>query len=869
MKFQEVYNLFFTPGEVVEIRAYGLSKTNKAWEGWAGGTGIVYGYFDNPESFAEAATALEKAKAPGIYFTLNPCLPDLLARAANRLKAAGAKTVTTSDKEIAFIRWLPIDLDPKRPSGISSTDDELKKAITLRNKIYKYLVNELKWPPGIPAVSGNGAHLVFKLDPAIEIKNRDNVSDDPGPQEIKQCLLALAHKFGSKEVDVDISVFNPARIWKLYGTSARKGDHTDLRPHRKSYIERKFLKTTPDHSQVIGADEKLRKALAVMAPKDAETEDEYQRSDKSQKSQPRASQETDLGEFDVEKYLTAHGITFNVKHRGDRTLYRLDHCLFDPSHGKNDAYIQRTPGSPLIYHCSHQSCNHTWKEARYWISKDQSLAPYMSGYDPHFKKAKSEKRSESITTQEMGSGILDKIIIDYEPPAGVLDSPAVPPPNKIDPREFFRKNMQGKVAFIPRRMAFYYAAYLQNIIHTSDVFWHYSGGVWKRFSHFNLMKIAVNALDDAIQPTYLRGTIDLLRGLVNKEHEEWPAWNNQINCLNGMVDIETGKLKPHDPKYLSVSQLPCKYGWEHYEEEVTPWLDFLEAICPGEEDKKSIIQQFFGYCLLQDCRYEKALFLKGEGGNGKGTLVHMLREMLGNDNCSSLTMEHIADPRFSLYFLQGKLLNEITELSHRKGIETELFKKIVSGEKLTVERKYGDKYEYEPYVKFVISMNNLPIIPDTSYGFKRRLLVVNLNQKFEQGVNADPLLKRKLVRCRDAVFMWSLMGLEKIMSQNKFVVGGKVREETEVFFEALDPATEFFQETLEAVPPDRKSALQVQEVYEKYVRWCKSVGHNPLNRRNFNSRLERYFAAEGVKKGPFGDTRRIHWINLEYKLEAM
>ena len=230
----DVYRIFFKEEdhEVVEIRAYGLKKSNPAWEGWAGGAGIVYGYFDNPEDFGRAAEALEKAKAPGIYFTLNPVNPDLLARAANRLKAADMKTSTTSDKDIRCIRWLPIDLDPIRPAGISSTATELKKALSLRNKIWKYMKAE-GWEECVPACSGNGAHLAYQL-PDLE-NTPENV------QLIRECLAGLAAKFSTAAVEVDEKVYNPARIWKLYGTTARKGDHTKSRPHRKSYIEPKWL----------------------------------------------------------------------------------------------------------------------------------------------------------------------------------------------------------------------------------------------------------------------------------------------------------------------------------------------------------------------------------------------------------------------------------------------------------------------------------------------------------------------------------------------------------------------------------------------------------------------------------------------------
>lgn len=227
--FEEVYNIFFEPGEVTEIRAFGLKKGNRAWEGWAGGHGIVFGYFNNAGDFAKAAAALDRAQAEGIYFTLNPCNPDLLARSANRLKAAGSKTSTTSDKDIVCIRWLPIDLDPDRPAGISSTEEELAYSVEVRDRIKAYVENDFGGEPPILAISGNGAHLLYRLN--------DLDNDEKTVNTIKSCLSALAKEFTDKKIKVDQSVFNPARIWKLYGTTARKGDHIEERPHRKSFIE--------------------------------------------------------------------------------------------------------------------------------------------------------------------------------------------------------------------------------------------------------------------------------------------------------------------------------------------------------------------------------------------------------------------------------------------------------------------------------------------------------------------------------------------------------------------------------------------------------------------------------------------------------
>jgi hypothetical protein len=232
MKCFDVYNLFFEPGEVTEIRSYGVKGKNKAWSGWAAGEGLVFGYFDNAEDFGKAAEGLDAAGAGGVYFVLNPVNPDLLARSANRLKAAGAKMSATSDKDILCLRWLYVDLDPERPSGISSTDDELAAAIAMRNKISKWLKGK-GWGQGIPAMSGNGAHLLMRLP--------DLAPTDEQAGMLRDCLAALGAKFDQAGCKVDRKNFNPSRICKVYGTTARKGDHTKTRPHRLSFVEPKYM----------------------------------------------------------------------------------------------------------------------------------------------------------------------------------------------------------------------------------------------------------------------------------------------------------------------------------------------------------------------------------------------------------------------------------------------------------------------------------------------------------------------------------------------------------------------------------------------------------------------------------------------------
>lgn len=205
------------PDQVVELRILNASRNGSGY------TETLTGYFDT-EHLADLAKAAKSVPyATGYYWTLNPVIPDLLARAHNRLKKA-AKGESTGDHETTARRWLPIDLDPRRPAGISSTDEEKARALALASIIVEDLT-ALGWPAPVRLDSGNGAHLLFRVDLP---------TNDGGL--VERCLKALDERYSDAWTKVDTSVHNPSRIWKLPGTPSRKGDHTPTRPHRMARL---------------------------------------------------------------------------------------------------------------------------------------------------------------------------------------------------------------------------------------------------------------------------------------------------------------------------------------------------------------------------------------------------------------------------------------------------------------------------------------------------------------------------------------------------------------------------------------------------------------------------------------------------------
>ncbi len=210
------------PGDVREVRIprYAGSRT-------------ASGYFDDPVALAEAVKPWDGRS--NLYLTLNPVAPALLARAANRIRDSA--TSTTSDSDILERRFLPIDIDPVRPAGISATDGELEAAHAVARQVTTYLHDQGFGHP-VAAMSGNGYWLLYRVDLP---------GDDDGL--VSRLLHHLAERFDTADAKLDLTVSNPARIGPLVGTMKVKGDVLPDRPHRRSelvYVPPELLPMSAD-----------------------------------------------------------------------------------------------------------------------------------------------------------------------------------------------------------------------------------------------------------------------------------------------------------------------------------------------------------------------------------------------------------------------------------------------------------------------------------------------------------------------------------------------------------------------------------------------------------------------------------------------
>jgi hypothetical protein len=312
-------DLLFPNGEVFEVR---IPKTKM---------GTISGYF-NDTSIAASLIAKENGKHQSIYVTANPVNPALLGRTNNRFEFG--THLTTTDADIVKRNWFLMDFDPVRPVGISATDGEVELAVERADAVTAWLVS-LGWPEPIKASSGNGVHLMFKMD---------EPNDDPTRIDVECALKMMAGVFSDDAVKVDITVFNASRVWKIYGTISAKGASTEDRPHRVAQIL-----SVPDVLTPVTRDQ-----LSAMASpiRDAKA-DEYR----------------DMaGEFigDMAKWLEDRG---QKVVSGPRPLFGnegqkwiISKCPFNDNH--LNPLVGLVNNRP-VYRCLHDSCSaNRWKEFR-------------------------------------------------------------------------------------------------------------------------------------------------------------------------------------------------------------------------------------------------------------------------------------------------------------------------------------------------------------------------------------------------------------------------------------------------------------------------------------------------------------------------
>lgn len=332
-----------------------------------------------------------------------------------------------------------------------------------------------------------------------------------------------------------------------------------------------------------------------------------------------------------------------------------------------------------------------------------------------------------------------------------------------------------------------------------------------------------------------------------------------VNFQNGVLNIETGELLPHDPKYKMSTLLPASY---------TPgpcpvWDELMLRITLSRPHLQTVIEEFVGY-ILSACDYNKLnkfLIFDGAGANGKSTVVRIITDLIGVNNTSAVRLEDIGNNQFAASGLFNKLLNVCNESPVRCFSDTGPLKALTGGDAISVEEKYKGAIQYTNLAKFIISYNEAPYLNDASPGFRRRPIIVPFEQDFEENPELkikNPEFKIRQTE-RDHLAHRCINAFMQVLKRGHFTPIPESSAKIEEMLVNSDKVRLFVNECLTVDRTNDTNFLAASTLFERFKEYDEGAGRYSLSKLAFFRKFTRTTGLNSSVKRIGLTTERVYF----------
>ena len=407
-----------------------------------------------------------------------------------------------------------------------------------------------------------------------------------------------------------------------------------------------------------------------------------------------------------------------------------------------------------------------------------------------------------------------------------------------------------------------------------DNWYVYDGGVYKLVLDKEMRRrvdLILEAQEQDLSEHALSGVLAKIQRSVSVFIERGPKPAAYLNLKNGLLDVETQILSPHSSDVFSVTQTNTVYD----EKASCPkFMTFIERVCPDPMNRL-VLQEFLGYILSPRHNLQKALYLEGEAGTGKGTLTtDVMAALLGDVDTdyslvSTMSLGALQDGEHTLVNAVNKRLIIVSETERNDSLLG--FKKITGGDPMLVNPKNKTPYSARIEAKIIITTNE-PIFTGsdaTNSSIDRRLIILPFNVK-QRPEDKNPNIGKELTTPEElsGVLNWCLEGYQRLKANGFMFSSDGDKEHRIEFLSSSNPVIDFLRED---ATPVEGAQIGSTELYNAWVDWAAGVdngygrkggaGHLPTSQKKFAKKFEAAAAALGweVEKSRDSVTRRYIW----------
>lgn len=328
--------------------------------------------------------------------------------------------------------------------------------------------------------------------------------------------------------------------------------------------------------------------------------------------------------------------------------------------------------------------------------------------------------------------------------------------------------------------------------------------------------------------------------------DDFDSYTEYLNCQNGIVNLRTGELLPHDSNFGMSKICYSEYDVEGRAPE--KWLSFLRDVTGGNEGLQKYIQKSIGYSLTGSNNEQCAYFLYGMGNNGKSTFLDTLSDLMGS-YAANAQPETIMMRKFG----EGGALSDIARLKSTRFVTSEeptegvrlnegLLKQLTGGSKITCRFLYADEFEYTPEFKIWIATNHKPVIRGTDVGIWRRIKLI----PFEVNIPADKVdknLKYKLREEFPQILRWAVDGCRMWM-QEGIDEPECVKDAVKEYKQEMDLLAGFLDQCIE-IDYGCKEKVPAKDLFKAYIQWAKDNNEFEMSSKRFFTEITKKLPEKG------------------------
>lgn len=333
-----------------------------------------------------------------------------------------------------------------------------------------------------------------------------------------------------------------------------------------------------------------------------------------------------------------------------------------------------------------------------------------------------------------------------------------------------------------------------------------------------------------------------------------------IGAKNGIIDLKTGDLLPHDREAFLTKQCPVNYNPDAPDPVL--WLQFLSDIFDGDKYMIDYIQKCVGYSLTGSTSEQCAFFLYGTGRNGKSTFLEIVRGILG-DYATNIQPQTIMinpksgnAPSSDIARLKGARLVTSVEPNEGMRLDEGLLKQLTGDDVVTARKMFSEEFEFKPEFKLWMATNHKPLIRGTDTGIWRRIHLI----PFEVQIpieKVDRKLKYKLVKESEGILKWAVQGCIR-WQDDGLRMPQKVLDAVREYQHEMDVISSF----LEACCVLGEGTVKASQLYDVYAKWADNNNEHLMSSTKFGTELAK-------RKGITRKKTKTGWVYLGICIDSV